>query len=708
MTTNTDDTDFLDPRLATCYAEEFLDSLTALLRKHFDVDVAWIGEVSGLRRDRIRVLSGSASAEMTELSEYETCGAPCARVVDEGCHVVITQNALHDFPADPYFIENGISAYCAVPLVGTAGATIGLLGVCKRSEIANHDQVVRQLTLVAKRAAHEVETARTKMAIDSLSEIYRSRQSPDFLFQDLATYFANAFRASVAVITEKRRDRNSSIQILAYVESPTPVGSSFGETLDVASTPCELVLREGHAVIEEGLQSQFPDFPTWSALKPVAYVGEALYSTDGDAIGHMALASDKRIPRETLTSPLWSIFKSQISVHIEKLKADRERRRLDSIYFVNHRLRDQGFAASALGHDIGNLLTAVSVSADLCKMDLDDTAGAGQHLSAIRAATDEAAKLAAKLVGSANSASSDTTTTNVSEFLTMLGPVLRSIGGDSATVEIQEIDPQLTVLADQDELAQVFLNLVGNAVDACAGIDGSVTVAALDKADFDESSVFAGKLHDGAQYAYFRISDTGCGIDPRRLDSVFGRSSSTKPGGHGIGLLAVREIVNRHFGAISIESETGSGTSVTVCWPTEAGKNILRNDSCLGNWQGERSVMIVDDEPLIRSTLTSVLDKAGFEVILATGGEDAIGIARETPTLGALIIDIAMPGMDGWTLLSELRSFMPQRPTVVMSAYFPMKQVSVEAKQVTYLQKPFHVDSVYKSLESAASQVYQS
>ena len=705
MTTNTDDTDFLDPRLATCYADEFLDSLTELLRKHFDVDVAWIGEVSGLRRDRIRVLSGSATAEMTELSEYETCGAPCARVVEEGCNVVITRNALHDFPADPYFIENGISAYCAVPLVGTAGATIGLLGVCNRSEIANQDQVVRQLTLVAKRAAHEVETARTKMAIDSLSEIFRSRQSPDFLFQDLAAYFANAFRASIAVITEKRRDRKSSIQILAYVESPTPVGNSFGETLDVASTPCELVMREGHVVIEEDLQSQFPDFPAWSALQPVAYVGEALHSTDGDAIGYMALASDKRIPKETLNSPLWSIFKSQISVHIEKLKAGRERRRLDSIYFVNHRLRDQSFAASALGHDIGNLLTAVSVSADLCEMDLGDRAGTAQHLSAIRVATDEAAKLAAKLVGSV---SSDTTNTNVAEFLTMLGPVLQSIGGDSATVDIQKIDPELTVLADQDELAQVFLNLVGNAVDACTGNDGSVTIVALEEADIDESSVLAGKLYAGTQYAYFRISDTGCGIDPRRLDSVFGRSSSTKTGGHGIGLLAVREIVNRHFGAISIVSETGSGTTVTVCWPTEAGKNLLRNDSCLGNWQGERSVMIVDDEPLIRSTLTSVLDKAGFEVILATGGEDAIGIARETPTLGALIIDIAMPGMDGWTLLSELRSFMPQRPTVMMSAYFPMKQVSVEAKQVTYLQKPFHVDSVYKSLESAAFQVYRS
>lgn len=697
MTLETDS----DRQLAESHSDEFLSGLTETLRQRLQMDVVWVGEVTGKHRDRIRVISGSAAPNITPLEEYELCGAPCAIVVQEGTPFVIEEGACQQYPLDKFFSDNGVAGYCAVPLLGAAGAPIGLLGVCHVDGIREPDLVLDELTAMAPRTAAEIESSRVKTTLKALSSLFVAERSPEELFKELAVRLADAFRANLAVIAEWREGLAREVMVLAYIEGSGEGDSMYGTELSLEDVPCGAVAESGRAVFEHNVQEIYPGFPAWSELRPAAYVGTSVYGTSGESLGYIAIGSEKRIPGETLDTLLWTVFANQIAVYIEQLKTQRERRRLDAIYAVKQQVRDRSNAASVLGHDIGNLLTTISASAELCELENSDERVLG-HTRAIQAASAEATKLSEKLIHS-RSRSNLRSRTDVADFLEMLSPALRALGGDRTEVVIKLPDERTETIADQDELAQVLLNLVGNAVDACED-GGTVTVSApsLGPQAID-GRFLVGGLDESKDYISIVVEDTGSGIAAVQLQSLFRDAHSTKPGGHGIGLLAVRDIVSNHGGAVAVSSELARGTVVTTCWPRHSAKDEIESAPEFEHWPERKTVLVVDDEPSIRLTLHSILERFGFEPLLADGGTDAIEVLDNNPSIAAAIVDISMPGMDGWTLLTKLRSRVPSLPAVMMSAYFPMRQrdESSSGNDVAYLPKPFRIANVYESLMSA-------
>ena len=559
-----------DRHLSLSFALPFLETLTESLLRHFKVDVAWIGDIDGHDTNRIRVLSISATSDIPHPGEYIIRGAPGAIVVEKGLSVAIPDVIFRDHSHVQYFVDNGIAGYCAVPLIGVAGAPVGILGVGAKHALEDVENIQAHLASVAPRTAHEVESLRLREKLSSLTRLSASKQSPDRVFRDLALNLAATFGSDMAFVTEFRDSPADSTRFLACVETRTNIDNQYGETLQIEGTPCALVRESGSAVIQTGLQQQYPGFPAWSSLEPAGYAGSAVYGTDGSALGHIAIASNRQVPLKTIESPLWTVFTLQTAACIERLRADRRQRSFDVAYAVNKRVRDRGVAASTLGHDIENMLAAISLSTELCGSVLEDNPSALEHIKISRRATEKASNLAAKLLRGTEPYEAAKTETNVAEYLSLLMPSFKAIADSSTDLTLMPIDRNLSFPVIQDELAQALLNLVENAVEACVPADGKVTISASTVFDLPPGSVIAGHLEPGSEYIYVSVSDTGCGIAPDRLSSILRSAVSTKAGGSGIGLLAVRDIVSRHSGVISIISELDNGTSVTIGWPIHA------------------------------------------------------------------------------------------------------------------------------------------
>lgn len=558
---------FNERALSLSHSTEFLNSLTAMLRDKLEVDAAWVGELSGQDSDRVRVLSCNVSPVTRPIDDYDACDETCAGVLNRGESVSVPDHATHLYPLDKFFADNDIAGYCAVPLIGATGAPIGILAVCTKTVMHETASYLANLKAVATRTAHEIESSRAEETLKSLSISEASRLSPELVFHDLAKRLSAAFRCSATLITEFRESPAESIRLLSYVEAQREFDSLYGETINRNDTPYETLTNSDHLIIESGLQNQYPDFPAWSNIKLDGYAGSIVQGTDGKALGHLAIASDRPLPRNTLKTPIWSVIATQVAVYIEKLKTDRQRRTLEIVHAVNQNVRNRSVAASVLGHDIGNLLAAISASNELCEIELGDNEKARRHLQTGRLAIQQASSLATKMLHRVDSLGNRKVSTNVAEYLAMMAPSFEAICGNVAHVVTEPIDPDYAIAVDQDELTQVMMNLVDNAIKACKDSFGQVTISATADCRIPPQKLLSGQINASTSYVYLSVTDNGCGIATGRLESILRSFDASNNKHHGIGLLAVREIVRRHSGAIALSSDVGKGTEVTLCWP---------------------------------------------------------------------------------------------------------------------------------------------
>jgi PAS domain S-box-containing protein len=248
------------------------------------------------------------------------------------------------------------------------------------------------------------------------------------------------------------------------------------------------------------------------------------------------------------------------------------------------------------------------------------------------------------------------------------------------------------VRADPDRILQVLTNLLSNAVKfSPAGSEVSLSAEARD-----------GQV-------LFGVRDHGRGIPADKLDTVFERfqqvdsSDSRQKGGTGLGLAICRSIVQQHGGRIWAESVAGEGStfrfSIPSAQPAEADEAPAAADDARG-----ALVMVVDDDATVRAVVTRILHGWGYRVVAAADGETALELARiRRPD--AILLDVVMPGMDGWETLGALKG-MPETaaiPVIILSALEPGDAAAAASEAVGWVSKPFGDDDLLRQLEAAVS-----
>jgi CheY-like chemotaxis protein len=280
----------------------------------------------------------------------------------------------------------------------------------------------------------------------------------------------------------------------------------------------------------------------------------------------------------------------------------------------------------------------------------------------------------------------------LNELIQRLEPIFRQLLGQNVRLDLL-LDPELyRVKADPAQLDQVLTNLIVNARDAMPN-GGSLSVASANVVLHTRQTPGDADLPPG-RYACLTVTDTGTGMDGPTLARAFEPFFTTKPSGSGLGLPTAYGIVKQSGGHIDVESRLGVGTTFRILLPeTEQRLSQPAPPSRTSDRPGpaRETVLLVDDEPLVREATRRTLRSLGYQVIGAKSAEDALKLAAERETTIDLVItDVMMPGMNGLELARELGKLRPSLKVLFISGYTAgvLAERGFLRENVDFVQKP--------------------
>jgi len=267
------------------------------------------------------------------------------------------------------------------------------------------------------------------------------------------------------------------------------------------------------------------------------------------------------------------------------------------------------------------------------------------------------------------------------------------------------------VEADAAQIRQVLMNLIVNGAEALEGSPGVVSIHG--RAVYaDRELLDRYRCGEGApegDYVAIEVSDTGCGMDPDTLERIFDPFFTTKFTGRGLGLAAVLEIVRGHYGAVQIYSEPGRGTTFKLLLPAGTSPAVQETVAPESSWRGEGTVLVADDESVVRNLVVATLERAGFTVEAVEDGAAAVAAVSHRPDsfFRLVLLDLMMPGMGGETAFAHIRRLRPELPVMMMSGYNEQDVSNQFAGQgfASFVQKPFRPAELVAKLRSVLEPV---
>ncbi len=346
-----------------------------------------------------------------------------------------------------------------------------------------------------------------------------------------------------------------------------------------------------------------------------------------------------------------------------QLAAEQQRRAVEAEQFQSHKLESLGQLAGGVAHDFNNLLGVILNYATLMSPSIDDPIVAAD-LAEIRAAAERGAALTAQLLTFARRDVVERAPHDVAAIVRSVAAMLARTLGEHLVLRVEIDDTPLLALCDRGQFEQILMNLVINARDAMA--DGGVLTLGATRSSGSETTPAPVVL---------TVTDTGHGMTAEVVGRAFEPFFTTKPRGRGtgLGLATVYGIVRQNGGDLSVASVVGEGTVVTVSLPGtdqlvmhEAPRRPV-TEAVPG---GDERILLVEDEVALRAGTARLLEHAGYQVVVATDGMDALEIfdRRLTP-FHLILTDIAMPRMRGDELAMELRLRVPDLPVILMTGY---------------------------------------
>ena len=371
-----------------------------------------------------------------------------------------------------------------------------------------------------------------------------------------------------------------------------------------------------------------------------------------------------------------------------------EQKRLEEELRQSQKMEAVGRLAGGVAHDFNNLLTAITGYGELALAKLDDDEPVREHVFEMKRAGERAADLTRQLLAFSRRQVLQPEVVDLNAVVSDLERMLGRLLG--AQIELTtSLDPRLgRTKADPGQLEQVVMNLALNARDAMPR-GGRLTIATRNE-----------RLA-GEDYVALEVSDTGHGMDAATLDQAFEPFFTTKPAGEGtgLGLATVYGIVKQTGGDVSATSTPDRGTTMRVLLPRVVQAVDQRDDTpAAPGTVGNRTVLLVEDEDVVRRLVSAMLTEAGYRVLEAQDASNAIVVADSADEIDILLTDVVMPGLSGPDLASLLLDLRPSLRVLFMSGYTAeMISRNGELDEGTsFLQKPFTRAELVAALERLA------
>lgn len=387
-----------------------------------------------------------------------------------------------------------------------------------------------------------------------------------------------------------------------------------------------------------------------------------------------------------------------------------QRKRLEERIQKAQKMESLGLLAGGVAHDFNNLLVGMMGHASLALLELADNSPVRPLVQQIETAALRASELTKEMLAYSGRGKFVIEPVSLSDLVQEIASLLRvSI---SKKVELQfDIQAALPrTEGDPTQLRQIVMNLLTNASEAIGDRPGTITLRT--------STMFAGRDYlagtymdddlDAQEYVYLEVEDSGCGMDAETRAKIFDPFFTTKFTGRGLGLAAVLGIVRGHHGAISVDSRPAKGSKIRVLFPalSEGAHEVEEEDEApatgpLG-FEGSGTVLVVDDEALVRGVARMSLEAAGYAVMCAEDGAEAIDtFQRHLPDISAVLLDLTMPRMGGEEALRGILELNPDARVLLTSGFMESEAVQRvdSGASVAFLQKPFQPHELLSTLQ---------
>lgn len=381
------------------------------------------------------------------------------------------------------------------------------------------------------------------------------------------------------------------------------------------------------------------------------------------------------------------------------------------------KLEAMGHMAGAIAHDFNNILTVIRSATELLRTTPEPTQSPAltEYFAELGTAVDRAARLTASLLSVGHGQHSVPRLLSAATLLRESHELLQRLVPDRCTLKLQLTGEQGQIWADKSELLQILANLVMNAADSMPD-GGSIVIECGMEQLVEPWTHRFGSLPPGS-YVTISVSDGGVGIQPAALEHIFEPFFTTKPQaeGAGLGLATVWGIVQQAQGSITLDSVKDRGSRFTIYWPhhqtpahaSSIPRSAVHADSRAaalrsGGTSPAQTVLVVDDEAAVLRLTTRLLERAGYRVLAAPSGAEALKLLKERRRAVQLVVsDVRMPEMGGVELVSQLLAAGIDLPVLFMSGQLdaPLPTNWPRTMPRRFLAKPFTLEQFLPAIE---------
>lgn len=362
-----------------------------------------------------------------------------------------------------------------------------------------------------------------------------------------------------------------------------------------------------------------------------------------------------------------------------------------------------GQLAGGIAHDFNNILGVIINYARFASGSVPPGSSAHADIEEIRRAAERGVGLVRQLMILARRESGVQVVFDLNELISGLDGFLRSTIGEHVRVERRLRDGLWPIAEDPARIEQILINLAVNARDAMPG--GGILGFETDNVELGAGETMASPGVEPGRFVRLLVTDTGVGMDAEVAARAFEPMFTTKSSGQGtgLGLATVYTIVTQARGMVELSSEPGAGTSIEILLPasTQGVAQATRPTRAAPAGRGE-SVLIAEDDAAVRRVAERILDSAGYSVISASGGTEALELLDDlNVAYDLLLADVIMPGMRGDDLARRAVAMRPGLHVLFMSGYSdnaPPSELGPTSGRVSFIEKPFDAGSLLERL----------
>jgi len=372
-----------------------------------------------------------------------------------------------------------------------------------------------------------------------------------------------------------------------------------------------------------------------------------------------------------------------------------QRKELERLLLQKDKLESLGLLAGGIAHDFNNLLVGIMGNSSLALETISSNNPARSMLKDVMLASETAGNLTRQLLAYAGKGRFIIEAVDLSDLVRQIHNLLLTSIPKNVTLRLELQNELACVEADVTQIQQLIMNLVINAAEAIGDRQGTVLITTGPQHVDDDyiASVLTPAQIVPGDYICLQVHDTGGGMTQETIDKIFDPFFTTKFTGRGLGLAAVLGIVRGHKGAVKVYSTLQQGTTFKVLFPATGHHSIKQPPrEAVEQSRGGETVLVVDDEHIVRRSAKAMLERYGYSVVLAENGKEAVDLYKVlADKIDLVLLDMTMPVMSGEEAFRHLKTIRPEVRVVLSSGYNEVEAVRrFTGKGLAgFLQKPY-------------------